>query len=120
MIRVLARPGANILLPRPGFPYYEARAAADNLEVRHFDLLPEQGWEVDLEAVKALADENTVAMVIVNPGNPSGNVFTYEHLKKVGQCGNIPFIINLLIYQMLVNGFLSFRLQKRQEILGLW
>ncbi|RVW46778.1 Tyrosine aminotransferase [Vitis vinifera] len=85
MIQVLARPGANILLPRPGFPYYEARAAADNLEVRHFDLLPEQGWEVDLEAVKALADENTVAMVIVNPGNPSGSVFTYEHLKKVAE-----------------------------------
>ncbi|KAL6330382.1 hypothetical protein AAG906_040311 [Vitis piasezkii] len=85
MIQVLARPGANILLPRPGFPFYEARAAADNLEVRHFDLLPEQGWEVDLEAVKALADENTVAMVIVNPGNPSGSVFTYEHLKKVAE-----------------------------------
>ncbi|KAJ9686264.1 hypothetical protein PVL29_015257 [Vitis rotundifolia] len=85
MIQVLARPGANILLPRPGFPFYETRAAADNLEVRHFDLLPEHGWEVDLEAVKALADENTVAMVIINPGNPSGSVFTYEHLKKVAE-----------------------------------
>ena len=84
MIQVLARPGANILLPRPGFPFYEAQTAAKNLETRHFDLLPDQDWEVDLEAVKALADENTVAIVIINPGNPSGNVFTYEHLKKVG------------------------------------
>lgn len=83
ILTVLARPGANILLPRPGFPFYEARAAHSNLEVRHFDLLPEKDWEVDLASVEALADENTVAMVIINPGNPCGSVFTYQHLQKV-------------------------------------
>ncbi|WJZ99192.1 hypothetical protein VitviT2T_017657 [Vitis vinifera] len=85
IIKVLARPGANILLPRPGYPFYESHAAANHLEFRHFDLLPEKGWEVDLEGVKALADENTVAMVIINPGNPCGNIFTHEHLKKVAE-----------------------------------
>ncbi|EOX99489.1 hypothetical protein QUC31_014626 [Theobroma cacao] len=82
---VLSRPGANILLPRPGFPFYEASAAYNCFEVRHFDLLPEKGWEVDIDAVETLADENTVAMVIINPGNPCGNVFSYEHLKKVAE-----------------------------------
>ncbi|KAI7990499.1 Nicotianamine aminotransferase 1 [Camellia lanceoleosa] len=85
MLTVLALPNANILLPRPGFPFYEARAAFSHLEVRHYDLLPEKGWEVDLDAVEALADENTVAMAIINPGNPCGNVFTYQHLKKVAE-----------------------------------
>ncbi|KAK3043394.1 hypothetical protein RJ639_002696 [Escallonia herrerae] len=85
ILTVLARPNANILLPRPGFPFYEARAAYSHLEVRHFELLPEKGWEVDLEAVEALADENTVAIVVINPGNPCGNVFTYEHLKKIAE-----------------------------------
>ncbi|XVE92738.1 hypothetical protein REPUB_Repub01dG0125400 [Reevesia pubescens] len=84
-LAVLARPGANILLPRPGYPYYEACAAYNGLEFRHFDLLPEKDWSVDLNAVEALADENTVAMVIINPGNPCGNVFSYEHLKKVAE-----------------------------------
>ena len=83
ILTVLARPGANILLPRPGFPYYEARAACSRLEVRRFDLLPEKGWEVNLEAVEALADQNTVAMVIINPGNPCGNVYSHQHLEKV-------------------------------------
>ncbi|KZV52697.1 hypothetical protein F511_23160 [Dorcoceras hygrometricum] len=85
IVSVLARPKSNILLPRPGYPYYEARAGFSHLEVRHFDLVPEKGWEVDLEAVEALSDENTVAMVIINPGNPCGNVFKYEHLKKVAE-----------------------------------
>ncbi|XP_047944882.1 nicotianamine aminotransferase 1-like [Salvia hispanica] len=85
IVTILARPGANLLLPSPGFPYYEARAGFSGLEVRHFDLIPEQDWEVDLASVEALADENTVAMVIINPGNPCGNVFKYEHLKKVAE-----------------------------------
>ncbi|KAI3818779.1 hypothetical protein L1987_12596 [Smallanthus sonchifolius] len=85
ILTVLANPKANILLPKPGFPYYEAVANSCHLEVRHFDLLPEKDWEVDLDAVEALADENTVAMVIINPGNPCGNIFTCEHLEKVAK-----------------------------------
>ncbi|GJN04632.1 hypothetical protein PR202_ga22196 [Eleusine coracana subsp. coracana] len=79
---VLARPGANILLPRPGYLFYEARAVFNGMEARYFDLLPEKDWEVDIAGVQALADKNTIAMVIVNPGNPCGNVYTYEHLAK--------------------------------------
>uniref|UniRef100_A0A0E0MGA5 Aminotransferase class I/classII large domain-containing protein n=1 Tax=Oryza punctata TaxID=4537 RepID=A0A0E0MGA5_ORYPU len=82
---VLARPGANILCPRPGYLFHEARAVFNGMEVRYFDLLPESAWEVDLDGVQALADKNTVAMVIINPGNPCGNVYTSEHLAKANE-----------------------------------
>lgn len=85
VLSALARPGANILFPKPGYPVYEARAAFSNLEVRHFNLLPGRGWEVDLDGVEALADDKTIAMVVINPGNPCGNVFTFEHMQKVTQ-----------------------------------
>nr|POE49627.1 tyrosine aminotransferase [Quercus suber] len=84
-IRVLTCLGANILLPRPCFPSYGAHASSNNLEVRYFDLIPEKDWEVDIESVEALADENTVAMVIINPGNPCGSVYTHQHLKKIAE-----------------------------------
>ncbi|KAL5797516.1 hypothetical protein ACOSQ2_002336 [Xanthoceras sorbifolium] len=61
---------------KPGYPYYESLAAHIHLEVRHFDLLPEKGWEADLDSVEALADENTAAMLVINPGNPCGSVYT--------------------------------------------
>lgn len=86
-LAMLARPGANVLLPRPGFPIYELCAGFRNIEVRYFDLLPEKGWEVDLNAIEALADQNTVGLVVINPGNPCGNVYSYEHLKKVSRPG---------------------------------
>ncbi|KAI3780619.1 hypothetical protein L2E82_10604 [Cichorium intybus] len=85
ILTVLGRPGANILFPRPNYPIYEARASFSPIEVRHFDLLPEKGWEVDLHGVKAMADDKTVAIVLINPGNPCGNVFTYDHMKKIAE-----------------------------------
>ncbi|CAN6237954.1 unnamed protein product [Urochloa humidicola] len=83
VISVLAHPGTNILLPRPGYPNYEARAALNKLEVRRFDLIPERGWEIDVDALESIADKNTTAMVIINPNNPCGSVYTREHLEKV-------------------------------------
>ncbi|GAB2214962.1 hypothetical protein Drorol1_Dr00019331 [Drosera rotundifolia] len=82
-MEALARPGANILLPRPSYPHYELCAARQKIEIRHFDLQPEIGWEVDLDLVENLADENIVAIVIINPGNPCGNVYIVQHLKEV-------------------------------------
>ncbi|CAM8958803.1 unnamed protein product [Rhodiola kirilowii] len=79
------RPGANILLPRPGYPYYEVCAGHIKLDVKHYNLVPEKGWEVDLNMVESLADENTMAIVLINPCNPCGNVFTSQHLKKVAE-----------------------------------
>lgn len=84
-ISILAKPNANILVPKPGFPIYELCAAFRNVEIRHFNLVPEKGWEVDLDEVNAIADHNTVAIVIINPGNPCGNVYSYQHLKQIAE-----------------------------------
>ncbi|XP_072980285.1 nicotianamine aminotransferase 1-like [Typha angustifolia] len=105
IISVLSRPGANILLPRPGYLFYEARASVNGLEARYFDLLPENGWEVDLSGVEELADENTIAMVIVNPGNPCGNVFSYDHLAKVADTAKK---LGILVISDEVYGHLTF------------
>ncbi|CAD6226683.1 unnamed protein product [Miscanthus lutarioriparius] len=85
VVSVLAQPGTNILLPRPGYPNYEARAGLHNLEVRRFDLIPERGWEIDIDSLESIADKNTTAMVIINPNNPCGSVYTHEHLAKVAE-----------------------------------
>lgn len=95
LISALATPGANILLPRPTYPMYDSRASFSQLEVRYFDLLPENGWDVDLVAVEALADDKTVAIVLINPCNPCGNVFSRQHLQKVSTCFLL-FVLPLL------------------------
>ncbi|KAI4333638.1 hypothetical protein L6164_018418 [Bauhinia variegata] len=94
-LSTIARPGSNVLIPRPGFPIYNLCASFRNIEVRHYDLIPKKGWEVNLNAVKALADRNTAAIVIINPGNPCANVYPYEHLQEIVETAerlNIPII----------------------------
>ncbi|XP_057793351.1 nicotianamine aminotransferase A-like, partial [Salvia miltiorrhiza] len=53
------------------------------MEIREFDLLPHKDWEVDLDGVEAVADDETIAMVVINPGYPTGNLFTLDHMQKV-------------------------------------
>uniref|UniRef100_M4D3H1 Aminotransferase class I/classII large domain-containing protein n=1 Tax=Brassica campestris TaxID=3711 RepID=M4D3H1_BRACM len=65
VIHSLARPNANILLPRPSYAHFEARSIFSGLEFRKYDLLPEKEWEIDLQGIEAMADENTVSMVII-------------------------------------------------------
>ncbi|CAN0915590.1 Nicotianamine aminotransferase 1 [Linum grandiflorum] len=110
-ITALARPGANILLPRPGYPDYEAFAAQKLLQVRHYDLLPDKGWDIDLEAVEAIADENTVAIVAETARNLGILVIAdevYGHL-TFGDKEFIPMGIFGSIVPVLTLGSLSKR-----------
>ncbi|MCD7468585.1 hypothetical protein HAX54_006945 [Datura stramonium] len=86
---ILAKPHCNILLPRPGYPTYALCASLENVEVRYYDLVPQNNWQVNLEDIEHLADQNTIAIVIINPGNPCGSVYSivysYDHLKKIAE-----------------------------------
>ncbi|KAF9283013.1 hypothetical protein BGZ74_002041, partial [Mortierella antarctica] len=79
-IGVLCNEGDNILLPRPGFSLYQTLADSKGVEVRYYDLLPENNWEMDLKQLESLIDERTSTVVMNNPSNPCGSVFRKQHL----------------------------------------
>lgn len=87
-IAVLAAPGSSILLPSPGFPLYETICRRHGIVCRFYSLLPEQGWEADLSSIKRLTDETTAAVLINNPSNPCGAVYSREHLQEIVQCAD--------------------------------
>jgi len=43
----------------------------------------ERGWEVDLEDVVASADDDTSCIVVNNPSNPCGSVYSARHLRDI-------------------------------------
>jgi tyrosine aminotransferase len=77
---VLAFPGSNILVPRPGFPLYRTLSAIIGIEIRYYNLLPNKNWEIDLNDLDSQLDSNTVAIIYNNPSNPCGSVFNKEHI----------------------------------------
>eukprot|EP01108_Squamamoeba_japonica_P003791 TRINITY_DN3037_c0_g1_i1.p2 TRINITY_DN3037_c0_g1~~TRINITY_DN3037_c0_g1_i1.p2 ORF type:complete len:415 (-),score=224.52 TRINITY_DN3037_c0_g1_i1:30-1274(-) len=79
-LAALCDPGSNVVLPRPGFSVYQTICAFSGVDVRHYDLDPERHWEVDMASLAASCDENTRAILINNPSNPCGSVYSREHL----------------------------------------
>ncbi|EPY81976.1 tyrosine aminotransferase [Camelus ferus] len=44
---------------------------------------PEKSWEIDLKQLESLIDEKTACLVVNNPSNPCGSVFSRSHLRKI-------------------------------------
>lgn len=83
VFRALAVPGGKILAIAPYFPEYAPFVEASGLE---FGVVPAQepDFQIDMEALEALVTENTQAVVVNSPNNPSGVVYSRETLKKLG------------------------------------
>jgi aspartate/methionine/tyrosine aminotransferase len=71
-----AAPGANVVVPQPGFPAFSALPRAFGLEVRHYRPRAENGFQVDASEVKALVDRHTALVLVNSPHNPTGTVMT--------------------------------------------
>lgn len=82
-ITVLANPGSNILLPRPGFSIYKTLAEAIGIEVRLYNLQPEKSWEIDLDHLRSLIDNKTSAILVNSPSNPCGSVYCKKHILEI-------------------------------------
>ncbi|XP_066570039.1 tyrosine aminotransferase isoform X2 [Amia ocellicauda] len=82
-IGVLCNPGQNILVPCPGFSLYKTLAVSMGIEVKLYNLLPEESWEIDLKHLESLIDDKTACIVVNNPSNPCGSVFSKAHLQRI-------------------------------------
>ncbi|XP_050670137.1 tyrosine aminotransferase [Leptidea sinapis] len=82
-ITALADSGQNILVPRPGFMIYRTLAHGLGIELKYYNLLPEEQWKVDLDDLESQINYNTAAIVVINPSNPCGSVYDKEHLSEI-------------------------------------
>lgn len=67
-----AEPGANVVVPFPGFPPYHAIPESLGLEVRTYTLRPENAYHVDRDEVSRLIDRHTRLLLVNSPHNPTG------------------------------------------------
>lgn len=79
----LLNPGDEVILFEPYYGYH--RSTLLSLEaVPVFARLEAPEWSLDMASLKALVTPRTRAMVICNPANPSGKVYTRTELEAIG------------------------------------
>src|SRR5579862_3490432 len=69
-----SEPGANVVLPRPGYPPFSALPESLRIETRYYALRRENAFRIDIDEIKKLADENTKLILVNSPHNPTGAV----------------------------------------------
>jgi len=77
-----AEPGANVVLPNPGFPPNAALPESLGLEVRCYTLRPESGFRLDLDEVQTLVDRHTRIVLVNSPHNPTGAVLSAQEMQR--------------------------------------
>ncbi len=82
-LTALVNEGENVLVPFPGYPLYTAILAKLGAEANPYYLDEENGWQPDLADIEAKLNERTRAIVIINPNNPTGAVFSEETLRGI-------------------------------------
>ncbi|MDP3267291.1 MAG: aminotransferase class I/II-fold pyridoxal phosphate-dependent enzyme [Sulfuricurvum sp.] len=79
----LLNPGDEVILFEPYYGYHRSTLLSIGA-VPKFVRLEAPQWKLDMDALRAVCTSETHAMVICNPANPSGKVFTKEELEQIG------------------------------------
>jgi len=82
-IGALMNKGENILIPKPGYPLYTAVINYLQGEINEYNLDEENDWQPNLEDMRKKINDKTRAIVLINPNNPTGALYTRETLMKV-------------------------------------
>ena len=84
VFRALALENANILAIAPYFPEYAPFAREAGLEFRV--VAPDvPDFQIDLAALEQTVTENTVAVILNSPNNPSGTVYSRQTLEQLSR-----------------------------------
>src|SRR5580700_4168287 len=67
-----AKPGANVVLPNPGFPANTALAESLGIAIRYYTLRPENQFRIDPDEIRRLIDRDTRLLLVNSPHNPTG------------------------------------------------
>ena len=75
---LVAEPGANVILPHPGFGTFSALPESLGLETRFYHLRRENGFRIDVQEIKKLSDGKTKLILVNSPHNPTGATLSDE------------------------------------------
>jgi len=99
--------GDEILIPEPFYPNYNTFVRTTGGRIRPIPTRPEDGYHyADRAKIEALIDEHTRAILVTNPGNPTGTVLTREEMRLIADIAREHglFLVSDEVYREFVYG----------------
>jgi alanine-synthesizing transaminase len=87
--------GDEVLVPTPTYPLYTAVLAKIGARAVYYRTDPARGWQPDVEHIARLVTPHTRALVVIDPNNPTGAVYseaTRRQLIVVAERAGIPIL----------------------------
>ncbi|OKY27085.1 pyridoxal phosphate-dependent aminotransferase [Thalassotalea sp. PP2-459] len=77
----LLNDGDEVLIPAPDYPLWTAAVSLSGGTPVHYQCDEENNWFPNLDDIESKITENTKALVLINPNNPTGSVYSEEVLQ---------------------------------------
>jgi len=82
-MQALLNDGDEVLIPMPDYPLWTAAATLAGGKAVHYLCDEQADWFPDVEDIKSKVTSRTKAIVIINPNNPTGAVYSKELLLDI-------------------------------------
>ena len=76
-------PSSEILLPGPHYPTYQSFAELYGLQPIDYRCDEGNGWQPDIEDLRSKITTKTRAIVVINPNNPTGGLYSEKTVKQI-------------------------------------
>ena len=82
-LQALLDNGDEVLIPAPDYPLWTAATALAGGTPMHYLCDETNGWQPDLADLESKITPRTKALVVINPNNPTGAVYSREVLRQM-------------------------------------
>jgi alanine-synthesizing transaminase len=79
----LVNNGDEVLIPSPDYPLWTAATNLAGGRPVHYRCDEQADWFPDIDDIRSKITENTKAIVVINPNNPTGAVYSRELLQQL-------------------------------------
>jgi alanine-synthesizing transaminase len=85
VMQALLNEGDEVLIPAPDYPLWTAMTSLGGGTPVHYLTDEQSGWQPDIEDIRSKVTPRTKAIVVINPNNPTGAVYSREVLEGIAE-----------------------------------
>ncbi|WP_025647288.1 MULTISPECIES: aminotransferase class I/II-fold pyridoxal phosphate-dependent enzyme [Psychrobacter] len=82
-MQALMNDGDEVLIPMPDYPLWTAATNLSGGTAVHYRCNEDDNWQPDIEDIKSKITSKTKGIVVINPNNPTGALYSDENLKQI-------------------------------------